>query len=317
MVEFRSLHWEELNQWFDHCASVFTQGEHTDGMRRYFMNHWYNDSQRKIAGIHVALVDGQIASTIRVFHRSIYLNGRIVAMGGIGEVSTKPQYRRQGMSGKLLQMSIEYMEKAGMAISSLGTGIPRHYARYGWVPVKLFYGQAKVTAVKDGNTKLMDWDDPGELHQVISCYDQYARAFNGPMVRDEMYWQRWIRTEAGRAWVLKEGDHVTAYLIARQSEGVVRVQDFAAAGSEAESFQRLIAHAVWSFGLSEAEVTFPGAIRSGLTEVKTEAKDGLMYRIVDRVPLGITNDDDLERMLHGGEIRADVTKLLVPSIDSF
>jgi len=45
-------------------------------------------------------------------------------MGGIGEVSTKAAYRRQGLSGKLLEMSVAYMEAEDLDFSMLGTGTP-------------------------------------------------------------------------------------------------------------------------------------------------------------------------------------------------
>jgi hypothetical protein len=40
MIEFRSLHHHELDQWFKHVASVFTCGE------EYFRRHWFSDPDR-------------------------------------------------------------------------------------------------------------------------------------------------------------------------------------------------------------------------------------------------------------------------------
>lgn len=321
MYEFRSLLWDELDKWFDHCAGVFSssEGRSYDEMRRYFMNHWYNDSARKLDGIFVAVANGQIVSTVRVFHRYIYLNGRIVAMGGIGEVSTKPEHRRQGLSGRLLEMAIEYMTSCGMVISSLGTGVPQHYARYGWEPVARFVSQAEVGAKHDSAIRLLDWDDPKELHQVISCYDNYAVQFNGTLVRDEGYWQKWIRTEAGRAWVLREGGDVVAYLMAKRSSNPSEliVQDFGAKKNDADSFGRLVSHAVSSFGQEHMSVFFPAAIRSGLGGVQTHREDGKMIRLVGDSLADLVKQVSLEELVHQGSVTPESTRLLIPQIDGF
>lgn len=65
-----------------------------------------NDPDRTPEGIFVALDSsaGVIASTVRVFTRRIIVQGGEFKLGGIGEVSTKSQYRRQGLASKLLQV---------------------------------------------------------------------------------------------------------------------------------------------------------------------------------------------------------------------
>jgi len=47
---------------------------------------------------------GQVASTMRIYRRSFYLNGKTYSTGGIGEVSTKAEYRSQGHAGKLIKV---------------------------------------------------------------------------------------------------------------------------------------------------------------------------------------------------------------------
>ena len=109
MVEFRTLRREELNQWFDYCAQVFTQGSTpTDAL--YFMRHWYNDSRRRLSGIRWLWLTARLPVPSGP-GMCICCRGRSSLMGGIGEVSTKPQFRRQGLSSKLLEMSIAYMER--------------------------------------------------------------------------------------------------------------------------------------------------------------------------------------------------------------
>ena len=66
-MEFRALRPEELEAWLDHVTSVFTGG------RQYFSNHWHNDPWRDAEGIRIAVDNGTIVSTVRVFIRKIFL----------------------------------------------------------------------------------------------------------------------------------------------------------------------------------------------------------------------------------------------------
>ncbi|UJR12015.1 hypothetical protein I4U23_016193 [Adineta vaga] len=53
--------------------------------------------------------------------------------GGICDVATIPEYRRQGLSRRLLTMAIDKMEKSNaFDLSMLGTGIHNHYTTLGW-----------------------------------------------------------------------------------------------------------------------------------------------------------------------------------------
>ena len=112
-MEFRPLYPDELEAWLDHVTSVFTGG------RRYFSNHWHNDPWRDPEGIRVAVDKGTIISTVRVFIRKMFLHGEPITVGGIGEVSTRPEYRRRGIATQLLKDSIQFMESRDIVFSSL------------------------------------------------------------------------------------------------------------------------------------------------------------------------------------------------------
>ena len=67
------------------CHAVFTGG------RQYFSNHWHNDPWRDPEGIRIAMDNGAIVSTVRVFIRKMFLHGEPITVGGLGEVSTRPR----------------------------------------------------------------------------------------------------------------------------------------------------------------------------------------------------------------------------------
>ncbi len=90
-MEFRSLYPEELEAWLDHVTHVFLAS------RQYFSNHWHNDPWKDVEGIRVAVDDGKIVSTVRVFIRKMFFHGEPISVGGIGEVSTRSEYRKRGL----------------------------------------------------------------------------------------------------------------------------------------------------------------------------------------------------------------------------
>jgi len=330
LVEFRSLNEWEMNAWFDHCALVFNQYNHFEASRQYFMNHWYNDPWRERRGIFVAVEDGEILSTVRVFHRRIYLAGEVFTMGGIGEVSTKEPYRRRGLSGRLLEMAIDYMEAEGMDFSMLFTGSPRHYSRFGWEEVPVYWKRAQVLPQRSPDVRLLDLQNPQEAQQVMDLYHHYSSRLNGPIVRDQQeYWQDWVRTEIsrwwfvkgrGRGWVLVEAGEIQAYLAAAKDAGsdTLVVSDFACRDDEALSFRKLIQHAVWSLGNGEpVEAVFPTAIASDFSAT-LEAQHGLMIRtnndgLLKR--LGTSNVSELFHGITGGDRAA--SRLVTWPLDGY
>jgi hypothetical protein len=71
-MELRALKEGEIEQWFDHLSEVFPTP------RDYFVKHWAHDPTSDYKDILVAYdgEKGQVASTMRIYRRSFYLNGK-------------------------------------------------------------------------------------------------------------------------------------------------------------------------------------------------------------------------------------------------
>ena len=142
-MEFRALYPDELEKWLDHVTHVFTGG------RQYFSNHWHNDPWRDPEGIRIAVDDGTIVSTVRVFIRKMFLHGEPVTVGGIGEVSTRPEYRRRGLATQLLKDSIQFMVSRDIVMSSLH-GSQQIYSVEGWEKVPSLLCETTLRCSKTG-----------------------------------------------------------------------------------------------------------------------------------------------------------------------
>lgn len=224
---YRSIRPEEMEAWVALCGSIFEVGPN------YFRRHFLNDPETDVNGIFVAEHEGQLVSSVRVFTREIYLEGQRVAMGGIGEVCTRPEYRGQGVSAQLLKRAISYMEDKRMPVSMLFTGTNHHYAHQGWFSTMRRYAAVSLEGVgplpEGYELRAME---QGDLAQMRGLYGLYAGRFSGPVVRTHPgYWDKWVLDEWKNPFVMTGEGRILCYLDAELNEerGCVRLREFAAA----------------------------------------------------------------------------------------
>ena len=281
-MEFRALHPEELETWLDHVTSVFS------GSRQYFSNHWHNDPWQDAEGIRVAVDKGTIVSTVRVFIRKIFLHGEPITVGGIGEVSTRPDYRRRGIATQLLQDSIRFMESRDIVVSVL-FGSQRIYSIEGWEKVPRYYARQSFTADKQSEWEVRpaNFDDEVEVKRLSDLYNRYARKFNGTVVRDEItYWTKWVRTESPNAWVAERDGNIEGYISVARREDGLSVKEFI---TSEEAFARengkflfegMLSRVVPQMDAESLEVVYPAPIADGFNAPALEEQGSAMYRIV-------------------------------------
>ncbi len=280
-MEFRALYPEELETWLDHVTTVFTGG------RKYFSNHWHNDPWRDPEGIRIALDNGTIVSTVRVFIRKMFLHGEPITVGGIGEVSTRPEYRRRGLATQLLKDAIRFMEDREIAMSSLH-GSQRIYSIEGWEKVPRYYARQSFNAEKRSmwEVRPVNFDDAAEVKCIAECYDWYARKFNGTFVRDEIeYWTKWVKTESSNAWVAERDGSIEGYVSVAQREDELWVREFIA--SEAafamnrgkHLLEDMLSHIITQLDMESLEVVYPAPIADGFNASTIEEHGSAMYRI--------------------------------------
>jgi len=281
-MEFRGLCSEELEAWLDHVTSVFTGG------RQYFSNHWHNDPWRDAEGIRVALDKGAIVSTVRVFIRKIFLHGEPITMGGIGEVSTHPEYRRRGIATQLLKDSIQFMEDRDIAVSVL-FGSQRIYSIEGWEKVPRYYARQFFSAEKASawEVRRANFDDAVEVTRIADLYDRYARKFNGTLVRDDMmYWTKWVRTESSNAYVAERDGNIEGYVSVTEREDGLSVKEFIASeGAFARDrgkqlLEGMLSNIIAQMDAESLEVVYPAPIADGFNAPAIEEQGSAMYRII-------------------------------------
>jgi predicted acetyltransferase len=199
MEQIRNLKQEELSESMALSEFAF-QFEQTEEVRKERIRGMNPD---RVWGY---FVDGQLAAKLTVLEFHTWLQGKPFAMGGIAGVATWPEFRRKGMVGQLLRHALKFMKAAGETVSFLHPFEFSFYRKYGWetyvhflkyeIPTEQlprFYIEegAQIQRISSNDWKLLS-----------SIYEEYAKRYNGMLIRDEEWW-------TNRYFKLKKGNAVT------------------------------------------------------------------------------------------------------------
>lgn len=303
-MEIRALKLEEMEAWFDHCMYSFNNGEYNHEYRQEFINHWKNDPWRDLDSILVAVEDEEILSTVRVFHRNIYLFGEKVSMGGIGEVCTKSAHRGKGLSTILLESAIKLMEMRKIKISKLSTGIYSFYARLGWKENTCFSKTADLTGESKLSSNIRPMDVEKDWEQLMKIHKEYSSRLNGPVIRnDEFYWKNWVKQQ-NMQYLLWEDDtgRIAAYIFGTEEGNVLYIQEFGALKGYEDVFNQMVSHLCALIDREGNTVNFPAVIKSSFANEKATGNSSYMLRLVTPFKVNgvsINNTDKLIEIIHG------------------
>lgn len=309
MIEFRCLKLNELDSWFDHCAKVFTTS------KQYFVNHWSNDPWKDINNIFVAVENNKILSTVRVFNREVYLCGKKISMGGIGEVSTISEARGLGLSSKLLNMAIEHMKAQNIHISILFGNHP-NYSKLGWRFNPLSFKISEAHFCKQAyNIRNIDFNK--DINNLQTIYKNYSSQFNGAVAREsDFYWLNWIKAEAKNCFIAECSDGTIAgYMCANNKKDMVNVNDFAQDLCCKNVFEELSSYVCTEF--KSDYIKYPSIIENTLSVKYYDKNNYIMLRLIS--PLEINNlpintTEDLINIMNDSNYN---NKFLFWSIDGF
>lgn len=121
----------------------------------------------------------------------IYLQGRIVEMGGIAGVATWPENRRKGHVATLLKHTLQLMKSQGQTVSFLHPFSFPFYRKFGW---ELFteFKRYTIPVEKLPPKKVVPGTvvrDVTDISVFDSLYQSFVKEYNGTLVRDEEWWE--------------------------------------------------------------------------------------------------------------------------------
>jgi len=179
------------------------------------------------------------------------IGSSIVLMGGIGGVSTHPDFRERGYASALMHDAVAYMKSAGYHVGLLLSTIPfRFYRKLGWVnfPTQGF----RITEVGDPPTSLTsNWSvepfvEARDLEQAVGFYNSFNARQSGSLVRPRAHWD----TAPARirhlfpTVVSRRGDTLGGYLNYRCERSVAEVLEVAYRRDDSTALAAMVDHLV-------------------------------------------------------------------------
>ncbi|MGH7790571.1 MAG: GNAT family N-acetyltransferase, partial [Candidatus Binatia bacterium] len=156
--------------------------------RAFFARYFEHDPAFRDDLCFVAIDHGRMVSTLQVFRKLVRVDGRLLRVGGVGNVYTDPAYRDRRLAGGLLERAIAAMDRQGFDASLLFAVKLDFYAHYGWRS-----SPRHLTFIEPGGggarTAVESFDAGRDLAAVAAVYAAYSSGVAGATERDGAYWR--------------------------------------------------------------------------------------------------------------------------------
>lgn len=247
--------------------------------RDFFRRYIELDPAFEPRNVWVAELGGELVSCVQIFPRRVRISGRALPMGGIGSVFTRPDSRRRGVAGALLERAIQAMRDRGMMLSYLYAERLRWYEQYGYRPWSRGWRTLHWPGVGElpeaGVRRYDPVADAGKIERLWSVYAGGASGapLDGIVERGSTEdWQGSFRlagTPEEDIWIADGGSRAAAYLRVADFNGRLRVLEWGRNGDGAPALCRLLAAAVT--GRSVEAIRMPLTRDEALEDLLTAA----------------------------------------------
>ena len=182
--------------------------------------------------------DGKIMARIINNHYESRLDGQRVRNGGIGAVSTLPEYRNTGAVKAIFEELIPEARRNGEIISTLYPFNHAFYRKFGYETVRwrdhYEFAPAVLKGYRFSGTAEL-WKPGDPVNEYTALYNRFADGFNLAMYRDDEMMLKLIRGEYYKdrkfCYLLRENGKTVAYLIFQDIRNdpaaILNVQDLA------------------------------------------------------------------------------------------
>ena len=187
--------------------------------------------------------DGKIMARIINNHFESRLDGQRIMNGGIGAVSTLPEYRNTGAVKAIFEKLIPEAYRRGEIISTLYPFNHAFYRKFGYETVRWLdhyeFAPAVLSGYRFAGTAEL-WKPGDPVEEYTALYNRFADHFNLAMYRDDRMMQDRIKGEYYKdrkfCYLFRENGKAVAYLIFQDVRNdpaaILTVQDLAWDGRE-------------------------------------------------------------------------------------
>ncbi len=185
--------------------------------------------------------DGRVMARI-IHHRfDCFLDGHAVPCGGIGAVSTLPEYRGEGAVRAIFSALLSDAMREGEVLSSLYPFNHAFYRKFGYetvCPGSVYRLPPEVLREYRFTGRAEQWKPGDGIGEYLDVYLRFAKGYNMAVKRTEERLRRahfegaYFR-DRKFAYLLREGGEALAYVIfrfVREDTAILRVEDLAFLG---------------------------------------------------------------------------------------
>lgn len=223
---------QDLESLLDATAAAFEPGYLR--ARAAFRKH-QEDPRHRPQLSRILVVDGRVASSVRVVDRDFRIGKALFRLGGIADVATHPDFQKRGYCALLFRDVIDFMTRDGFDLSLL-FGIPNFYHRFGYAtalcPTTLTVPTAHLGGLPLVEARPFQEGDLASLRALLDA-DLLERAC--AIARDEACWR--YHVQAVR--VIEGEGGIAAYFAAETRKEDLLVTE-AVAGPDPSACQRLV-----------------------------------------------------------------------------
>ena len=284
----------ELEEVVDLCDAAFPKTE-----KEYFERHVLKDKTLETSDTRVLVRDRKILSSVQVFRRTMYVKGKKLTFGGIGNVATLPAQRGKGYAGMVLQNALNYIKGKKLRMALLSTTINGYYEKFGFTTIKRHLVSIDLPEMQK-HPEVRAFDQRRDLNAVMSLYKKYNDKGTGPVVRDSKYWHSQLDfcgEDKDLFFVYEGGGEILGFIRAKRKTDRVHVLEYAFAGHRRKIIRRMFEHLAFAanfprleFFTSDREKGYlpfkdPGCFRDD-TDMMINPLDAGMDRKVKEALLG-------------------------------
>lgn len=196
-----------------------------------------------------AFLKNQLTSSLIVIPFDVFYQGKMMKMGGIGNVTSYPEVRGQGFVRQLMEAALKEMKDRGMVLSYLSPFSYHFYRKFGY---EVAFEKRRYEIMPEdfgsfktplGSVERVLWEN--QKTAIQSIYNQKMSGALGPVCRQDWDWEKRIMS-----------DHEKRIALYRNEEGTPQgylLYDFSGDNQDKFVIHELVAltgtaeKAIWGF----------------------------------------------------------------------
>jgi predicted N-acetyltransferase YhbS len=241
---------KELEEVVDLCDAAFPKTE-----KEYFVRHVLKDKTLEPSDTRVLVKDRKILSSVQVFPRTMYVKGKKLTFGGIGNVATLPAQRGKGYAGMVMQDALNYIKSKKLRIALLSTTINSYYEKFGFTTIMRHCVSIDLPGMQK-HPEVRAFDQYRDLNAVMGLYEKYNNKGTGPVVRDSKYWHSQLDfcgEDKDFFFIYDDGGEILGFIRAKRKTDRVQVLEYAFADHRRNIIQSLFEHLAFAAHLPKLE----------------------------------------------------------------